>query len=238
MSREEVNERLSHISTDWGALKDAHRGDDIARAAQTLLILRYGPAVRRYLTRIASDAESADDLFQEFGLAIIEGKLKSADPDRGRFRDYVKSVLRHLVAKSHTKRKKATQPAGGESANLETVAAPEQHDELDEPWRDNLLARAWAALADANHSAHDILRFQVENNQLSSKKLAEEWTAKLGKPVKSDGVRQMIRRARKLLALLLIEEVKHSLATPTIDAVIQELEELRLLKYCKSALEE
>src|SRR5262245_13781393 len=96
MSREETEDRLSRISTDWGVLKDAHGGAEAARAAQELLIIRYGPAVRRYLKRVAGDAEAAEELFQEFGVALVEGKMRSADPDRGRFRDYVKAVLRHL----------------------------------------------------------------------------------------------------------------------------------------------
>jgi len=238
MSRDDVNERLSRITTDWGVLRDAHGGADAARRAQEVLVLRYGPAVRRYLKRVAGDADAADELFQEFGIAIIEGKLKSADPGRGRFRDYVKAVLRNLVAKYHTKRKKGPQPIGPDSPILDALAAPESNDgELDVAWRDNLMARAWAALADANRMAFDVLKFRAEHPELPSQDLAAQLTAKLGKVLTPEGVRQTIHRARKQFALLLTEEIGQSLTAPTADTVAAELAELGLLEYCRPALE-
>src|SRR5262249_43904512 len=145
MSADEVSDRLSRISTDWGALRAAHAGGDAARAAQELVILRYGPAIRRYLKRIACGAEAAAELFQEVGVVLVEGKLAGADPGRGRFRDYVKGVLRHLIAKHHAKRKKLPEPHAADSLVIGTLASPAPEEEkFDEAWRDNLLARAWA----------------------------------------------------------------------------------------------
>jgi DNA-directed RNA polymerase specialized sigma24 family protein len=212
---------------------------DAARAAQELLLLRYGPAIRRYLERVAGGDEVADELFQEFGVAMIEGKLKSADPDRGRFRDYVKGVLRHLVAKYHTRRKKQPQTVGCGSSTLNAVAAPEPaEDTLDTAWRDNLLVRAWAALADANRPAYEVLRFRAENPDLQSPDLVTPLAAKLGKPLTAEAVRQMIHRARKQFGQLLVDEVRQSLTDPTTEAVATELAELGLLEYCRPALEE
>jgi RNA polymerase sigma factor (sigma-70 family) len=235
MSREEVDERLSGISTDWGALRAAH-GGEAARAAQELLLLRYGPAIRRYLKRVAGDAEAADELFQEFGVAVIEGKLRNADPGRGRFRDYVKAVARHLVAKYHAKRKKL--PAAAEASALQAIPAPDPADDkLDEAWRDNLLARTWAALSEANRTAYDVLKFRADNPGASSQEMADRLSAGLGRPLTAEAVRQTIHRARKQFALLLVAEAGQSLANPTADAVAEELAELGLLEYCRPALE-
>lgn len=239
MSREEVDDRLSKISTDWGVLKQAHAGaDSDARAAQELLIVRYGAAIRRYLGKVAGDPEAAEELFQEFGVAVVEGKLGSAAPDRGRFRDYVKAVLRHLVAKYHAKRRKRPQALGDDGPALREIAARDEDDSaLDTAWRDALMARAWAALRDAHKMGYDVLRYRAENPALSSTDLATRLTAKLGRALSPEAVRQTIHRARKQFAMLLIDEVSHSLTSPTTDAVGEELAELGLLEYCRPALE-
>lgn len=237
MSQEEVKERLSQLTTDWGVIKKAHGGGDAARAAQELLILRYGPAIRRYLRRVAGSAEAAEELFQEFGVALVEGKLHKADPDRGRFRDYVKGVLRHLVSRYQSRSRKGPQMVGEEAA-LGAVPAPEPADDrLDEAWRENLLARAWAALGETNRLAHDVLRFRANNPDLSAQELAERLTAQLGRALTAEAVRQTIHRARKQFALLLVGEVGQSLTEPTVEAVSDELSELGLLEYCRPALE-
>jgi RNA polymerase sigma-70 factor (ECF subfamily) len=59
---------------------------------------------------------------------------------------------------------------------------------------------------------------------------------KLGQLLTSNGVRQLLHRAREKFANLLIDEVIHSLKNPTVERVEQELEDLGLLKYCRPAL--
>src|SRR5439155_260581 len=81
-----------------------------------------------------------------------------------RFRDYVKAALRHLVAKYHGRRRKGPQLLGGDSPELAAVPAPDPPDDrFDMAWRDNLLARAWAALAEANRVAHDVPRGRADH---------------------------------------------------------------------------
>src|SRR2546421_2034702 len=94
-----ADHRLSQIQTVWTVLRQAHDGSPQAQAAVQLLVLRYRGAVHRYLSRLLGDADAADDLTQEFSLALLKGELRGADPARGRFRSYVKSVLFHLVSK-------------------------------------------------------------------------------------------------------------------------------------------
>jgi RNA polymerase sigma factor (sigma-70 family) len=236
MSREDVQDRLSGITTDWDVLRQTRGAAAEARAAQEALLLRYRAAVRRYLGRVAGNPDAAEELFQEFGLAVVEGKLGSARPDRGRFRDYVKAVLRNLGARYHRRRKK--NPAGREPEILAEVPAPDQSDDgFDRDWRDALMARAWAALADAHRHGYETLRFRVEHPDLTSEEMAGQLSARLGRALSPEGVRQTIRRARKQFAMLLIDEVGHSLAAPTPETVSEELAELGLLEYCRPALE-
>jgi hypothetical protein len=100
------------------------------------------------------------------------------------------------------------------------------------------MARTWAALADAHRQGYEILRFRAEHPELSSDVMAEQLTARLGRTLTPAAVRQIVHRARKQFALLLIDEVGHSLASPTPESVSQELAELGLLEYCRPALDE
>src|SRR5262245_27419087 len=107
MSDNPTPSRLDRISTSWTLLAQARDGDrDAASAAKRVLVERYGGAVRRYLGALLRDDDAADDLTQEFGLALIEGKLVNADPGRGRFRDYVKAVVLHLVSRYRKQQKR------------------------------------------------------------------------------------------------------------------------------------
>src|SRR5262245_42827101 len=112
MSDQAHPSRLDRISTSWDLLTQAHQGTgDAASAAQRLLLERYGGAVRRYLGAILRDDAAADDLTQEFGLALLQGKLVHASPGKGRFRDYLKAVVVHLVSRYRQQQKRGSRPA-------------------------------------------------------------------------------------------------------------------------------
>src|SRR5437762_5068596 len=106
MAQETFNQRLSRISTLWSVVCEAHSGPtEAALRAQQQLLERYGSALRRYLLAAVRDPDAADELFQEFALRFVQGRLRGADPQRGRFRDFVKGVLFHLIA-DHQKRQR------------------------------------------------------------------------------------------------------------------------------------
>lgn len=242
MGGDDAASRLSRLSTDWGIFQQAHAGAGVeVRAAQELLVRRYGGPARRYLKRVVGDADpdAVDDLFQEFAVALVGGGLRGADPAHGRFRDYVKTVLRNLVARHHAKRRRRPQTAraAADGGELKGVAAPDpREDILDEEVRAEFLARAWDALRDAWPSGYTVLRLKAENPRLGSEEMAAALTRDPARPVTPVGVRQTLHRARKQLARLLVDEVGRSVADPTPDAVRRELADLDLLEYCKPAL--
>jgi RNA polymerase sigma-70 factor (ECF subfamily) len=240
MTRVSLDEHLSQISTIWSALRQAHEGAAGAAAlARQLLLERYGGAVLRYLTRLLGDADAADDLTQEFALALVRGDFRRADPRRGRFRDYVKTVLYHLVIRHTRQRRRQPLPLPPDNPALAGAAGPsEDHDrEFRESWRDELLTRAWAALADAHAGYHAVLRFRAEHPKMRSEEMARRLRERTGKAWTADGVRQTLRRARERFADLLLDDVARSLERPTAAAVEQELRELDLLDYCRPALD-
>src|SRR5262249_30409390 len=97
---------LSRIETFWTILATARGDSPEAAAAGRQLLQRYTKAVRRYLLGALRDADAADELTQEFALRFMRGDLHRADPEKGRFRDFVKGVLFHLIADHYRKRKR------------------------------------------------------------------------------------------------------------------------------------
>jgi RNA polymerase sigma-70 factor (ECF subfamily) len=242
MQPDPSNQRLSRISTMWSLVDRAHHGsaEEVSAACQQL-VERYGGAVLRYLRRLLHDADAAEEVFQEFALQLVHGKLRGADPQRGRFRNFVKGTLFHLVADYRKKRQQWPGPLPVKDAAL---VAPSGDLELDhlfvESWRDELLAQTWTALAAVQATTgqpfYDVLRFRADHPEMRSSELAEQLTARLRRPFTAVGVRQTLHRAREKFAALLVQEVTHSLADPEAAQLEEELVELGLLEYCLPAL--
>jgi hypothetical protein len=81
-----------------------------------------------------------------------------------------------------------------------------------------------------------VLRFRAEHTDMRSPQMAAQLSAQLGKPLTAGGVRQMLYRARDHFAAALLEEVVQSLDTPTQECLEDELLDLGLLDYCRTAL--
>src|SRR5262245_22313247 len=227
----------------WSLVYVAHHGSSEAScSARQQLLERYGDAVRRYLRKLLRHANDVDEVFQEFSIRLIRGDLRGADPQRGRFRNYVKAILLHLIAdyRKQQRRWPAPLPDDGVAlaAHLEDVGSDQP---FMESWCDELLARAWAALAENEVGTcqpyYGVLRFRADHPEMRAPQLAEQFTAQLGRPFTAAGIRQILHRAREKFAALLLDEVAHSLANPTDEQLEQELAELHLLDYCRPALE-
>ncbi len=238
-------QHLSQISTLWSVWRRAHGGPaDGVREAQCRLLDRYGGAIRRYLQGAVRDPEAAEELFQEFALRLLRGSLQGADPDRGRFRDFVKGVIFHLIA-DHRKRR-LREPRNLPADYPEPGVNPPSLTDADRAflasWRDELLARAWSALASGERAdrppLYTVLRFRGDHPEMRSAAMAETLPAQLGRPITATALRQMLHRAREKFAQLLLDEVSQSLDNPTLENLEQELIDLGLLEYCRPALEE
>jgi RNA polymerase sigma factor (sigma-70 family) len=246
METDDLNARLASISTQWTKLFRAHQDQgDAASAAQGELLMRYYGAVYRYLLGILRDPAAAEELTQEFAVRFLRGDFKTADPERGRFRDFVKTALRHLAQEHWRKRQKAPAPLPSDSSEP-AGTAPAEADNLDQQfldrWREELMAHAWDALAEAERRSgqpyHTVLRSKADQPQVRSAQLAARLGAERGKPFTEQGVRQVLHRARKKFAELLVEEVARSLQTKEPQKLELELIELDLLGYCQAALSE
>jgi RNA polymerase sigma-70 factor (ECF subfamily) len=243
MEQERSEQRLSRISTLWTIVAHAKGGPgEAVRAAQQELMRRYSRAVHRYLLGALRNPDAADEVGQEFALRFLRGECKGVDPQRGRFRDYLKGTLSHLVAEYYRRQAVLAKRLPADGADLaDTTAESEERDrQFVESWRDELLARTWESLAriqnETGQPLHAVMSFRIQHPELRSHQMAEQLTAQLGHPVTADWVRQTLHRGRERFADLLLSEVADTLQDPSADNLEEELADLGLLSHCQTAL--
>lgn len=236
---------LSRIQTVWSMVRQAHGDDTAVHAAQQSLLDRYGGAVRRYALAALRDEDAADEVFQEFALKFVRGDFGRVDPERGRFRAFVKTVVYRLIVDYQRRQKKRLQESPVHS-NLAEPAADTGQPLGDDTafqlsWRDELLAKCWQRLADDEKRSgkpyHTVLRYRVDHPDDRSPELATGLSGVLGKPINAGAVRVLLHRARDAFAELLLDEVVNTLTADSIDDAEEELIELDLLEYCRPALD-
>lgn len=234
---------LSQIQTLWSMVERAHGDHTNVQSAQQTLLDRYGGAIRRYALAALRDEDAADEVCQEFALKFVRGDFRGADPGKGRFRAFVKTIVYRLIVDFQRRQKKLDRE-GQMHSNLGEPALAGGQDEdalFQASWRDELLARCWGRLAEYECTSgkpyHTVLRYRVEHPEARSPELAEGLSQALGKSINAGAVRVMLHRSRDAFADLLLEEVTNSLADSSLNAAEEELIELDLLDYCKPALD-
>jgi RNA polymerase sigma factor (sigma-70 family) len=237
--------RLSRIDTLWSVVRQANAGTaDKARQAQEALLERYGGAVRRYLLGSLRNEDAADEVFQEFSLKLVSGAFQKADASHGRFRSFLKTTLFHLIIDFQRRGKRDAQRA----LLFDAPDRPICDDRLAEEdrawtrsWREELLAKGWAALAKTEKATgtpyHTVLRFRSEHPELRSQEIADQLNGTVEKKLSSSSVRVLIHRAREMLAEQVLDLVLDSIDNASLDECEQELIDLNLLEYCRPALQ-
>ncbi len=228
---------LSQIQTRWSEIlkaNDCHGSQASRLEAQRRILMRYGLPIQRYLLAATHDIQAAEDLAQDFAYRFCRGDLKNASPARGRFRDYLKTVLRNSVNDYFRKRKKE---------NWDPLLEPYAHqpvesldESFNEDWRQEILRRTWRQLenfaAEKQNHYFALLRLRAQQPEINSEQMATRLSDQLRQPFTAASIRQMLKRARSKFCQLLLAEVTNTLshcATP--DDVQAELADLRLLKY-------
>jgi RNA polymerase sigma factor (sigma-70 family) len=236
------DQHLSSIQTFWTVVGKAHGESAEAAAAAQQLLQRYTNAVHRYLLGALRNVDAADELSQEFALRFMRGDLHRADPEHGRFRDFVKGVLFHLIG-DYYRRQKRNMAGLPEGSFVDANAAnPAENDQqFVESWRDELLARAWNALQELQDETgqlfYAVMRYRADHPEQRSAEMSVQLSIQLGKPVNAPWVRQMVRRAREKFAGLLLEETLQTLREPTVEQLEEELIAVGLYEYCRPALD-
>jgi hypothetical protein len=235
---------LSRISTIWTDVLDAH-GDDASavRSAQNAIMERYSVAIHRYLCKVLGNSDAADEVFQQFALQFVRRTFRNADPQRGRFRDYIKISILNLVTRYRREQ------VGRGAVDMERLAdepivhSADDEAALTESLRDELLSRAWIQLRDLEDSTgtpfHLMLRLRVASPDATSEVLAERLGQALSPPraVTAAGARKILERARLHMAQFVLDEVAKTLETPSRDELVEETRQLGLYPYCRKVLD-
>ena len=128
-----TEERLTEIPTSWTTISSAHTPGPKAQAAMEDLVGQYHDAVTRYIHLKVRDKHLADEVLQEFWTKLLAGKLAGADKSKGRFRDYLRTVLHRLIIDHFRTRKLQPLPPGD-------LMDPSQADEdFDRVWREAVI---------------------------------------------------------------------------------------------------
>lgn len=218
-------------TTRWSQVVAAGAADGAARGALAWLCERYWEALRGHIRRRGFDAATADDLTQDFLLAVIGGGVvERADRERGRFRTFLLACLDHHLG--HVRARAATLKRGGgvameEIVDTGPVVEQDPARAFDRDWAETVLGRAKDRLR-AEHAAsgqserHDRLVPFLSANGDAAVYAAAGLSLGLGE----GAVKVAVHRLRSRLQALLREEVAETLGEADDAAVDLELRAL------------
>ncbi len=227
---EAASPRLDLIETDWSLVfEPAH------------VVLRYAHAVEYYLKALLRHEDDAEEVAQEFFLWVTQNGLPRASQDRGRFRDYLKKVVRNKALNFLRDRHQHAP-----DTDLLKVPAPEDSGKIPDQewlihWRRCLLKRAWQRLEEHQKRSPKGRHFTVlllcaSHPGEDSRQLAARAGALEGAALSADAFRKQVSRARRIFAELLVHEVAQTIDQPEPAEVEEELVDLGLMVYVRDYL--
>ena len=230
--------RPNFRTTQWGLVVTASAdGDAEARIALEELYRLYCYPVYAFIRRRGYGRQDAQDLTQDFFVHLLEkGALGRADPQRGRFRNFLLGALDHFLANAAERARSAKRGGGCQWVFLDDDAAEDRY-QLAAPegmTAEKIFAARWAAaLVEATfarlreelesegkgHLFEALQGFIVGGKDASYQQVADALSLTLG------ALKTAIHRLRGRYRTLLREEVARTVATP-----VEVDEELRFLR--------
>ncbi|APW61009.1 RNA polymerase sigma factor [Paludisphaera borealis] len=212
-------ERLTEIPTNWTTISSAHTPGPKSQEAMGELVGRYHDALTRYIHLKVRDKHLADEVLQEFWTKLLTGKLSGADKTKGRFRDYLRTVLHRLIIDHFRTRKLQPLPPG----DLLDVSQPDE--DFDRVWREAVLRRVWSRLetyqaTTPKNRYASVLQLRRDFPKASIDDITEKLGQIIGSPVTPEAFRKNLQRARAKFIELLIVELKETIH-PTDEADVE-----------------
>jgi hypothetical protein len=229
----EARTLLEQISTHWPLIHDPLQ-----------FVLRYSPAIQRYLAAILPNPDQREEVVQDFLVRVLERGFVEERLTQGRFRDYLKAAVRNAALTFLRKRR----PLQAGDELLAALAAPDAGTHAAdrawrEQWRQTLLDQVWDQLDrhERQHPAnlcYTVLRLRLDQPDADSDALAALAAQQSGRPLSPEAYRKQLSRARRLFTEVLLEEVRRTLTEPSAERVEEELADLELLEYVRGRITE
>jgi RNA polymerase sigma factor (sigma-70 family) len=224
----------SFATTRWSQVLAAGGGDaPAAQAALAWLCERQWEPLLRAARRLGLSAGDAEDAVQDFCVRLIERRadLAGLDPATGRFRAWLIVVFRRFLA-DRRDRVGAAKRGGGahliavDLAEPAAAAGAGPDAAFDRDWAEALLARAMDRLA--AEAGEDPARFVALRPFLSGSPAPDDYArVGAGLGLGEGAVKVAVHRLRSRLRSILRQEVAETVATPSPEAIDDELAALR-----------
>jgi RNA polymerase sigma-70 factor (ECF subfamily) len=221
---------LTELETSWTTIRTAHIPGPEGQAAMADLIGRYHDAVHRYLRLKLRDANLADEVFQEFWTKLLTHKLAGADGNKGRFRDYLRTVLHRLIIDHFRGRKIQSLPPG------DLLDPSEPDSDYDQVWRDAVLKRALSRLetyeaATPKNRYATVLGLRRDYPDDSIDEIAARLSTRVGSKITPESFRKTLQRARGKFFELLVQELRDTIHPATDEDIEEEIQALGLGRH-------
>lgn len=215
-------------TTHWTVVLAAGRGaDPRARAALEELCRTYWFPLYAFIRRQGRTREDAEDLTQAFFARFLkENYLTSLDSERGKFRAFLLTALKHFLANEWDKSQRQKRGGGAPHLSLDWQTADRQFqvaaaNELnpdrafDREWAMALLARVIDRLrAECVSEGKEILFSQLKAFLTADEGEASYVDAARNLGMTETAVRVAVHRLRKRYRQLLRDEISQTLADP------------------------
>ena len=221
------SDRLTTLETSWTVIRKAHMIGPAGQAAMRDLIGRYHDAVERYIRLKLRDPHLADEVLQEFWTKLLTHKLAGADHNKGRFRDYLRTVVHRLIIDHFRGRKLQPLPPG----DIPDESQPDL--DYDRVWREAVIRRVWSRLeffeaSTARNRYATVLHLRVNQPDSPIESLSETLSQQVGTRINPDSFRKTLQRARGKFLELLVEELKQTIHPATTEDIEAEIFDLGL----------
>lgn len=149
MTREQIDfDRARFGSTRWSLVLAARNpsAPDSVEALEKLIQIYWYP-LYAFARRRGRTAEQAEDATQAFFTEVLEKQyLKSADPDRGRFRSFLLTMFKRFMSTEAERNAAVKRGGGSRTLSIDFPAGEQRYlDEPEDPWTaEKLYERRWA----------------------------------------------------------------------------------------------
>ncbi|HZL72885.1 MAG TPA: sigma-70 family RNA polymerase sigma factor [Planctomycetota bacterium] len=190
-------------TTIWNTILQARTG---RITAVNQVVEKYRPPVVAFLRSRGHSMEDAEDLAQEVFLTVVRDDLLArADRERSRFRTFLLSIVRNVMANAGRVRRASKRGGGTEPLPLDgllrDIASPvDPDDTFDGEWIQHLLRLAVERLREVDPGMHQALRLREED------KNHEEVASIMGMTAKQAA--NLVQAARKKVSDLIRREIE------------------------------